>query len=172
MSEMSLLRTLFRYQAWANEELLDAIGRLDPDRHDKERHLCIRLMNHSLVVGRIFAAHLTGQAHGYTDDNTPETPALPELRAALTASDYWYLNYLETISTELLSEAVPFIFTDGDRGRMTREEMLLHVATHGGYHRGEIGRLLAQLSITPPWDTLAVHLHRSEPSRRLAMAAE
>jgi uncharacterized damage-inducible protein DinB len=172
MSEVSLLRTLFRYQAWANEELLDAIARLDPDQHEKERHLSMRLMNHSLVVGRIFAAHLTGQAHGYKDDNTPETPALPELHAALMASDQWYLNYLETIGPERLSEALPFVFTDGDRGRMTRQEMLLHVATHGGYHRGEIGRLLTQLSITPPWDTLAVHLHRSEPSRRMAMAAK
>ncbi|SCB42144.1 DinB family protein [Rhizobium multihospitium] len=172
MSEISLLQTLFRYQAWANEELLDAIDRLDTARHGKERHLSIRLMNHSLVVGRIFAAHLTGREHGYADDNTPETPTLSDLRAALTASDQWYLTYLETISPELLSAPIPFIFTDDDKGCMTRQEMLLHVVTHGGYHRGEIGRLLAQLSITPPWDTLAVHLHRSEPARRLAVAAE
>jgi len=172
LSEVSLLRTLFDYQAWANEELLGAIGRLDPDRHGEQRHLSMRLMNHSLVVARIFAAHLTGREHGYTDDNTPETPALPDLHAMLTASDQWYLEYLETIDPERLCEALPFVFTDGDKGCMTRQEMLLHVVTHGGYHRGEIGRLLAQLSITPPWDTLAVHLHRSEPSRRLATAAE
>ena len=172
MSELSLLQTLFNYQAWANKELLDSIGHLDPTQHGKERHLSIRLMNHSLVVARIFAAHLTGQEHGYADDNTPETPSLPDLHAALTASDQWYLKYLETISPELLSEALPFVFTDGDRGCMTRQEMLLQVVTHGGYHRGEIGRILAQLSIRPPWDTLAVHLHRSEPSRRQAVAAE
>jgi uncharacterized damage-inducible protein DinB len=83
VSEISLLQTLFRYQAWANGELFDAIGRLDPAHHNKERHLSIRLMNHSLVVGRIFAAHLTGREHGYADDNTPETPSLADLRAAL-----------------------------------------------------------------------------------------
>jgi uncharacterized damage-inducible protein DinB len=172
MSEISLLQTLFRYQAWANGELLDAIGGLDPAHHNKERHLSLRLMNHSLVIGRIFAAHLTGREHGYADDNTPETRSLPDLDAALTASDQWYLQYLETVDPELLSAPVPFVFTDSDKGCMTRQEMLLHVVTHGGYHRGEIGRLLAQLSITPPWDTLAVHLHRSEPARRLAVAAE
>lgn len=172
MSELSLLRTLFSYQAWANEELLEAIGHLDPVRQGKERHLSIRLMNHSLVVGRIFTAHLTGQQHGYTDDNTPETHSVRDLHAALTASDQWYLQYLETVSADHLSEALPFVFTDGDKGCMTRQEMLLHVVTHGGYHRGEIGRLLAQLSITPPWDTLAVYLHRGEPSRRQPLAAE
>ncbi len=73
MSEISLLRTLFRYQAWANGDLLDSIGRLHVAHHGKERHTAIRLMNHSLVVARIFAAHLTGREHGYVDDNTAET---------------------------------------------------------------------------------------------------
>jgi uncharacterized damage-inducible protein DinB len=50
---------------------------------------------------------------------------------------------------------------------MSREEMLTHVVTHGGYHRGEVGRILAQLSVSPPWDTFAVYLHKTEPSRRL-----
>jgi uncharacterized damage-inducible protein DinB len=172
MSEMSLLSSFFHYQAWANEELLDSIGQLDPIRHDKERHVSIRLMNHSLVVGRIFAAHLTGRDHGFTADNTPDTPPLAELRAAVIASDQWYLRYLETITLDLLSEPLPFVFTDGDKGCMSRQEMLTHVVTHGGYHRGEIGRLLAQLSMTPPWDTFAVYLHRNDPSRRQAMAAE
>ncbi|WP_267555475.1 DinB family protein [Rhizobium rhizogenes] len=172
MSEQSLLHTLFSYQAWANKDLLDGIGDLDAVRHAKERHASIRLMNHSLVVGRIFAAHLTGQDHGFTADNTPDTPSLAELRTALIASDQWYLRYLETLPPDLLSEALPFVFTDGDRGCMSRQEMLLHVVTHGGYHRGEIGRLLAQLSITPPWDTFAVYLHRTEPSRRHAVAAK
>jgi len=172
MSEISLLSTFFSYQAWANEELLGSIGQLDPVRHGKECHVSIRLMNHSLVVGRIFAAHLTGQDHGFTADNTAETPSLAELRTAVIASDQWYLKYLEEITPDLLSQPLPFVFTDGDKGCMSRQEMLAHVVTHGGYHRGEIGQLLAQLSITPPWDTFAVYLHRNEPSRRLAVAAE
>lgn len=57
-------------------------------------------------------------------------------------------------------------FTDGDKGYMTLEEMLTHVALYGGYHPGEVGRILWQLSITPPWDTFAVYLHHTEPERR------
>ncbi len=49
---------------------------------------------------------------------------------------------------------------------MTREEMLTHVALHGGYHRCEVGSVLWRLSITPPWDTFAVYLHQVEPVRR------
>ena len=41
-----------------------------------------------------------------------------------------------------LREVIEFTFTDGDAGRMSREEMLLHVVSHGAYHRGNIGQVL------------------------------
>lgn len=167
MSASTLLHTLFRYQAWANSDLLDKIESIDPVINQEERHTVIRLINHCHVVNRIFAAHLSGTKHSYTSDNTADTPLLPDLRSAVAASDRWYLQYLETVTPEQLGEAVPFAFTDGDSGCMSREEMLAHVVTHGGYHRGEAGRILSQISISPPWDTLAVHLHQTEPSRRL-----
>ncbi|TIO07541.1 DinB family protein [Mesorhizobium sp.] len=172
MSTLALLRSLFAYQAWANDELLEKLASLDARVHDKERHAAMRLINHCHVVSRIFSAHLLGASHGYCADNTDETPALGELRAAVTATDRWYLDYLETVSSQQLSEPVAFVFTDGDKALMSRQEMLTHVVLHGGYHRGEVGRILAQISITPPWDTFAVHLHRAEPSRRLQMRHE
>ena len=66
----------------------------------------------------------------------------------------------------MLAEPIIFSFTDGDAGCMSREEMLLHVATHAGYHRGEAGRMLCPLGVALPWDTYAVYLHCSQPSRR------
>lgn len=173
MSALGLLQSLFRYQAWANVEFLEAMAGLDPERHAGERHTAIRLINHCLVVNRIFAAHLTGESHGYSADNTQDTPDLADLRTAVTAMDRWYLDYLETATPSLLSAAVPFVFTDGDKGCMTREEMLTHVVTHNGYHRGEVGRIMRQVpaSSAPgprlPRDTYAVHLHQAQPSRRL-----
>jgi uncharacterized damage-inducible protein DinB len=178
MDARELLLKMFRYQAWANGELLDATDSLSAERHSAERHLAIRLMNHCLVVNRIFAAHLVGQAHHFESDNTPETPDLAELRAGLAATDQWYLDYVATVTPAMLSESVAFAFTDGDNGYMTRDEMLTHVVTHGGYHRGEVGRILKQISGGPeqgvklPWDTYAVHLHRTEPERRLQGAVK
>ncbi|CCV12750.1 DinB family protein [Mesorhizobium sp. STM 4661] len=165
MSALTLLRSLFAYQAWANDELLEKLESLDQHVHNEERHAAIRLIHHNHVVARIFSAHLGGASHGYSADNTADTPALAELRAAVATSDRWYLDYLEILSPPHLSEPVAFTFTDGDKGCMTRQEMLTHVVLHGGYHRGEIGRILAQLSITPQWDTFAVHLHQAEPTR-------
>lgn len=162
----TLLQTLYGYHAWANVDLFDKLKSVDPEKQSGELQTALRLISHYYVVSRIFAGHLQGVQHGFTSDNLEETPTLDELRAAVTSSDQWYLDYLRTVSLATLSEAVGFTFTDGDKGYMTREEMLTHVALHGGYHRGEVGRILWQLSITPPWDTFAVYLHQSEPARR------
>jgi len=167
MGSLSLLRSHFNYQAWANHELLEKMEGFDPDQHREERHTALRLMNHCYVVNQIFVGHLIGKAHSFSADNTPDTPTLDELRCAVAALDQWYVEYVRTVSPERLSESVPFVFTDGDKGYMSREEMLNHVVMHGCYHRGEIGRIMRQGSIGLPWDTYAVYLHRTEPSRRL-----
>lgn len=167
MSAKTLLKSLLVYQAWANDELAGKLAGMDPSRDPEERRAAIHLMNHIHVVSRIFAAHLRGVAHGYASDNTPDTPEPRALRVALAEIDGWYLDYLETVAEQELADPVAFTFTDGDRGCMTRQEMLTHIVLHGSYHRGEIGRMLATIAHSPPWDTYAVHLHRVEPARRL-----
>ena len=166
MRVLTSIQGLFRYQAWANEELLGKLERLDPERHAQERHDALRLLNHTLIVGRIFAGHLNRQSHGFTADNTPDTPTLEALKDAIGTSDRWYLDYLHKLAPEVLTEPWPFVFTDGDNGFMTREEMLMHVIVHGTYHRGEVGRILRLAGADLPRDTFAVYLHRSEPVRR------
>lgn len=166
MSTLSLLRTLFSYRAWANAEFLEKTEGFDPELHAQDRRDALRLINHNLVVDRIFAAHLVGVAHEFVEDNPADVPSLEDLRAAVAASDEWYLNYLDTATPEQLSESVPFVFTDGDTGCMSREEILTHLVIHSGYHRGEVGRIMSRLSISMPWDTFAVYLHQAEPSRR------
>jgi uncharacterized damage-inducible protein DinB len=166
MSASTLLHSLFKYKAWANDELFAGIEKFDPAVHQTQRHMAIRILNHTYVVDRIFAAHLIGKAHAYTATNTPETPTLEELRAAIAESDRWYVQYVEALTPELLSENLPFTFTDGTNGHMSREEMLTHIVIHGGYHRGAVGSIMAQVSIVPPRDLFTGYLHKSEPSRR------
>ncbi|KVD45958.1 damage-inducible protein DinB [Burkholderia sp. ABCPW 11] len=173
MDSNELLFRMFRYQAWANDEMFEALKGLDAGQHAEERQSALRLMNHCFVVNKIFEAHLVGDRHGFAADNTPETPELNELRKEVATLDRWYLDYVKAATQTMLSQSVPFAFTDGDNGYMTREEMLTHVIIHGGYHRGEMGRLMTSAAsrsghgMKLPWDTYAVHLHRTEPVRRL-----
>ncbi|MFM4899430.1 DinB family protein [Aeromonas hydrophila] len=162
----STLLSLFRYKALADGELLDALATLDPQRHPEAHHTALRIFNHIHVVDAIFKANLLGERHGFTATNTPETPTLAMLRSAIGKLDAWYLDYVADLSQVDGEAVLSFNFVDGDRGQMSRAEMLLHLVTHGGYHRGAIGRILVQCGITPPRDTLTTFLHRSEPGRR------
>jgi uncharacterized damage-inducible protein DinB len=167
---MSTLHSLFKYKAWTNEQLFAQVAQLDPETHKEERHLAIRLLNHIYVVDRIFAAHLSGTTHSYTAANTPETPTLEELRSAVAQSDRWYVEYAADVTPRQLAEEIAFAFTDGDRGRMTREEMLMHITAHGAYHRGGVGRILSQAGVQPPRDIFTTYLHSAEPERRDVIA--
>jgi uncharacterized damage-inducible protein DinB len=166
MSASTLLLSLFQYKAWANVELFAEMEKIDASAHAPERHAAIRLLNHIYVVDRIFAAHLAGTAHQYSGTNTPQTPSLAELTDAVASSDRWYVNYVEATPATKLAERVQFSFTDGAKGTMTREEMLGHVITHGGYHRGAVGRIMTQINVAPPRDLFTIHLHKAEPQRR------
>ena len=160
------LQSLFHYKRWADGELLDAIATLDAQQYAEAHHTCLRIFNHIHVVDAIFKANLLGEFHGFSATNTPDTPTLAALRSSVTALDNWLVEYVTAMRPQDGETSLSFRFVDGDRGQMSREEMLLHLVTHGGYHRGAIGRILVQCGITPPRDTLTAFLHRSEPKRR------
>ena len=166
MGTATLLQTLFRHKAWANDQLFAELAKLDVEGHAKERQAAIRLLNHIHVVDRIFAAHLAGEPHGYTATNTRETPGLEALRDAVATTDCWYVEHVGPLDAGQLTATIDFTFTDGDAGRMSREEMLVHVIGHGNYHRGAVGRIMSQLGVPPPRDLLTAYLHRAEPVRR------
>ena len=166
MSNAHLLTSLLQYKAWANQELLTDLQRLDSVTQQAELHSALRILNHIHVVECIFAANLQGISHHYNATNTTETPTLEALHQAVVETDRWYLDYAAGLSAEQLAERLNFNFVDGDTGCMSREEMLAHIVTHGGYHRGAVGRIMAQLQLAPPRDIYTRFLHQTEPQRR------
>lgn len=162
---VSTLKSLFAYKAWANAELFARLGTLPPEQSD-QLHTCIRTLNHIYVVDRLFRARLAGDPEPFSATNTKETPLLAELRGEVESTDAWYSRYVSSLSEATLAEVLEFTFADGDRGRMSREEILLHVITHGAYHRGNVGQVLKSISVSPPRDLYTKFLHQSEPARR------
>jgi uncharacterized damage-inducible protein DinB len=164
MERISTLERVFSYKAKANNEILAAMWLFDDASPTKE--IAIRVLNHTYAVDRIFAANLQRAEHGYTSPNPGQAPSLEELSAAIETSDHWYIDYVSRLDETQLAERIDFTFTDGLPGRMSREEMLMHVTVHGEYHRGQISLIMMQNSITPPGDGFTTFLHKSEASAR------
>ena len=168
MSTTTLLHSLFKYKAWSNEQLFIELAKVDAVVQQEARHNAMRILNHIYVVDQIFAAHLSGAVQSFTATNTTETPTLEALSDGVAMLDAWYVDYSADLSPEQLAENIVFTFTDGDKGLMTREEMLTHVSLHGAYHRGGAGRIMTQVGTPPPRDLYTRFLHQSEPARRAA----
>jgi uncharacterized damage-inducible protein DinB len=163
------LNRLFQYKAWANGELLAALARLGDE--NKVTQLAIRALSHSLVVDRIFAAHLRQEGHAYSSANLGEMPALENLSTDIARSDREYVDYVSSLDRDQLSEQLDFTFTDGAPGRMTREEMLMHVITHGVGHRGQVSAVMLLNAVPPATDGFTTYLHKAEAAERGRISA-
>jgi uncharacterized damage-inducible protein DinB len=163
------LQHLFRYKAWANGELLTALARLGGE--SPITGLAIKALSHTYLVDRIFAAHLRQKAHAYTSANSSEMPTLEDLSADIRTSDREYIEYVSALDRDQLAETIDFAFTDGAPGRMSREEMLMHVITHGIGHRGQVSALMLFNSVPPAKDGFTTYLHEAEASTRRRTAA-
>jgi uncharacterized damage-inducible protein DinB len=163
------LQHLFRYKAWANDELLTALARLRGE--SPITGLAIKALSHSHIVDRIFAAHMRRNAHAYTSANSSEMPTLENLSADIRKSDREYIDYVSALDRDRLAERIDFAFTDGAPGRMSREEMLMHVITHGIGHRGQVSALMLFNAVPPAKDGFTTYLHEAEASTRRRTAA-
>jgi uncharacterized damage-inducible protein DinB len=166
MSAQTLLNSLFQYKASVDDELLGALNALGAKAQSDELRSALRVLNHAHLVDRIFAANLQRLDHSHAASWSSEAPALAQLSSDIRDTDRWYIDYTSRITPEEMEEVVDFTFTDGGRGRMSRDEMLAHVVTHGGYHRGEVGRLLPAIESTAMRDVFTGYLHRTDPARR------
>lgn len=158
------LQRLFRYKAWADDELLARLAALGAD--SPVTSLAVKALSHSHIVDRIFAAHLRRQAHAYASANASEMPAFEDLCVDIRASDREYIDYVSTLDRGQLDERIDFTFTDGAPGSMSREEMLMHVITHGVGHRGQVSAVMLFDSVPPAKDGFATWLHEAEASAR------
>jgi uncharacterized damage-inducible protein DinB len=155
-------RMLARYNAWANQLMFDAVAALPEGEATRERGTLFKNMvhtlNHNHVIALIWQAHLEGRSHGFAARNTKDHPPLAELRAAQQALDAWYVTGAEAITENALREEVSFTLIGGNRGVMTRSEILLHIVNHSTYHRGFVADMFYQVPARPPTTDLPVFL--------------
>ena len=159
----SQARMLARYNAWANRLIFDAVAALPAGEATKQRQTLFKNMvhtlNHNYVIDRIFQAHLEQRPHGYGARNTQDHPPLDELWRAQQEVDAWYVAWSDRVGDAELDETVHFTLIGGNKGAMTRGEILLHVVNHTTYHRGFAADLFYQIpGVRPPTTDLPVYL--------------
>jgi len=173
MITLQSARMLTRYNRWANQLIFEAVAALPEGEATKERPSLFKNMvhtlNHNYVIDLIWQAHLEGRDHGFGARNTKEHPPLEELRVRQRAIDDWYIAWSDGLSEAALVERVHFTLIGGNRGVMTRAEILLHIVNHTTYHRGFVADLFYQVpGARPPTTDLPVYLRETAPAATLS----
>jgi len=146
--------TLMRYKSWATRGLNAVVAGNVERIGERDMVLIRRLLDHIQTVDAIFSDNLQGRPHGHSAPRSAELPPFETLARAAAATADWYVGYADRLTVAQRDETVDFRFANGTPGRMTRGDMLLHVATHGTYHRGNIGIILQKNGIEPNADRL------------------
>jgi uncharacterized damage-inducible protein DinB len=144
----SMLERLFAHLRWADQAIVDAIRReVHPPRE------AIELFAHILGAEHVWLSRLQGTPSDYA-----VWPALSiEETAALAKSNSdAFGEWLAVLDDARLSANVRYQNSAGATFESRVDDILLHVALHGQYHRGQVNLLLRQAGANPaPVDFIA-----------------
>lgn len=157
-------RMLIGHKRWATNGLYEAIARNLARIPGLDRILLARILDHIQAVDEIFSGNLTGRDHGRSAPHSAELPSLERLAADSRSLGDWYAGYVRDLAPDCREEKLAFRYANGSAGCLTRGEMLLHVAVHGAYHRGNAGVLLHRNGIEPNPDRLTDFLESASPA--------
>jgi uncharacterized damage-inducible protein DinB len=162
--EVNDMRNLMRYKAWADDLFFSAVSALPAEELIAPRPIVfgslIRTLNHSYAMDYVWQCHLLGKPHGLTTRDPEQCPDMKQLTAAQRSVDAWYVSYASSLLDDELAEIVSFEFIGGGSGRMSRKDILLHVANHSTYHRGHAASILYYIGVFPPTTDLPVFLRQ------------
>lgn len=144
----SFLVSLFEHKAWCNARLADALRAADGQLEGANRAVILLTFEHTHLVDRAFRARLEDAPPQIDAVVGRAVPEIDTLAAAMAETDAWYVRYAAEVAPDELERVVDFVYLiDGEKGRMTKADMLGHVIAHGASHRGAIGRMLSDLKI-------------------------
>ncbi|HEU0016708.1 MAG TPA: DinB family protein [Longimicrobium sp.] len=135
------LRRLFAHMRWADERVMEALRRAETIPPQ-----ALEIYAHLLAAEHVWLSRLRGQA-----PRLAVWPVLsPDECAVLAAeNEAGFDAYLDELGAEDATRSIAYRNSAGDAFESRVDDVLLHVATHGAYHRGQVALLLRQAGAEP-----------------------
>jgi uncharacterized damage-inducible protein DinB len=133
--------TLFAYDYWACNRMIDCI--LDNDIIDDR---ILSLMSHIIWAQGVWMKRIKKEEVGaYTPFNII---ALQDLKEQAAQAHDDFMAFIESAGD--FGTVLEYKNSRGDAWQNTYEDVLMHVANHGTYHRAQIASRLKEIGLVPP----------------------
>lgn len=135
-------RRLFSYDEWAIARIVDLL-KPAPGRNQK----ALAVLAHLLLAEKIWLLRLQGK-DTVGINKSPEL-SLDECESLANENQKGYLAYLDSLNEEDLDAILTYKNLAGREFRTPVSDILMHVAMHGTYHRGQIATAVRGEGGTP-----------------------
>ncbi len=145
-----VLQQLSAYTIWANQRIFECLGSLSEDQIDKEigssfpsiRKTLLHMWDaESIWWQRLkLAEQIERPSDGFTGD-------FNELTRKIHAQAKLWEEWVGNATENQLNHVFAYQNTKKEQFKQPVYEMLIHIANHGTYHRGQLVTMLRQLGI-------------------------
>ena len=129
------LERLYDHLAWADGLVLDAL-----EKAGTPSEPVLRLLGHLFSAERIWLMRARLQDTSKVAVWSPLS--LAECRTVAEESKAGFREIIQQATADQLAGLIPYRTSKGQALESALEDILLHVALHGAYHRGQIAALL------------------------------
>lgn len=171
MTDSEILKTMARYNQWANRDLFAAVRTLPASEVTKQRPSLFKnilnTLNHPLLTDRIWWAHMHKEAHPHQALNEVLYRDFETLAAAREEMDQRLIDYVDGLSEYDADEQIDFTLLSGAKGLMNRRMILMHIFNHNTYHRGFVVETFCQIPAALPLIDIPVYMRGAGSMRFL-----
>lgn len=152
-----VIRTLYSYNRWATERVLDAARRLTPEQlhargeagHGSIHNTLLHLISTQRSWLSWWDGSLLAEEAYRFRLNPTDYPDLTSLRQAWEELERDTQAFVSRLSDADLARVYEMPLPDGSVFRQTLWQMMLHVANHGTQHRSEVAAMLTHFDCSP-----------------------
>lgn len=137
------LDRMYRYVFWADRRILDALREAPAVQAE-----ALPLQAHVLAAEHVWLSRLNQRDPRHV---VWPTLSLEECEQLLAENETGYRSFLDKFSDEQLSEVKQYRNAAGQEFATPVVDILLQVFTHGGYHRGQIAKIIGRHGGTVPF---------------------
>jgi uncharacterized damage-inducible protein DinB len=164
--DLATVKALFRYNAWANEQVLGAVSRIPREAlshplHPRPEGSIQGVLTHIVwsewiwlqrwtgVTRLVFQPADFGKVPGglvFSADDFPDVESFRR-RFATVATDT--AAYLDGLEAGELDRPLELLTPNGDRWALPLWRQLVHAVNHSSYHRGQVAVMLRERGFAP-----------------------